>query len=59
MDVPGRVVTDNEAGGRKTEIKASTIVNGQLMLQGVEKRQGVEHGDQLGGWTVGWLDRRG
>jgi hypothetical protein len=36
VDVPGRVLTDNEAGGRKTEIKASAVVDGQLMLQGVE-----------------------
>jgi len=36
VDVKGRVLTDNEGSGRKTEIKVSTIVDGQLMLQGME-----------------------
>lgn len=36
VDVSGRVVTGNDGSGRKTEIKASTVVDGQLMLQGVE-----------------------
>jgi len=36
VDVKGRVLIDNDASGRTTEIKVSTIVDGQLMLQGVE-----------------------
>jgi hypothetical protein len=36
VDVKGRVLTDNQGSGRKTEIKSSSVVNGQLMLQGVE-----------------------
>ena len=36
VDVKGRTLTDNDGSGRKTEIKASSIVDGQLMLQGIE-----------------------
>ena len=36
VDVKGRMLTDNEGSGRKTEIKTSAVVDGQLMLQGVE-----------------------
>jgi hypothetical protein len=36
VDVKGRVLTDNDGSGRKTEIKVSTILDGQFMLQGVE-----------------------
>jgi hypothetical protein len=36
VDVKARVLTDNEGAGRKTEIKSSSMVDGQLMLQGAE-----------------------
>src|SRR5258708_13018575 len=36
VDVKGGLLTDNDGSGRKTEIKASGIVENQLMLQGVE-----------------------
>jgi hypothetical protein len=36
VDVKGGLLTDNDGSGRKTEIKASGIVDNQLMLQGVE-----------------------
>jgi hypothetical protein len=40
VNLSGRVLTDNEGGGRKTEIKASSIVDGQLILQGGENGKG-------------------
>ena len=36
VDVPGKLLTDNDGNGRKTEIKSSAIVDNQLMLQGAE-----------------------
>ena len=36
VDVKGRLLTDNDGSGRKTEIKASSMVDGQLILQGGE-----------------------
>ena len=36
VDVKARVLTDNDGSGRKTEIKSSSVVDGQLMLQGAE-----------------------
>jgi hypothetical protein len=36
VDVKGKVLTDNEGGSRKSEIKSSSIVDGHLMLQGAE-----------------------
>ncbi len=36
IDVQGKLLTDNEGGGRKTEIKTSMILDGQLMLHGGE-----------------------
>ena len=36
VDVKGKLLTDNDQSGRKSEIKAVTVVDGQLMLQGVE-----------------------
>ena len=36
VDVQGRVLRADDGSGRKTEIKASTVVDGQLMLQGIE-----------------------
>lgn len=36
VDVKGRLLTDNDGSGRKTEIKTSSMVDGRLMLQGGE-----------------------
>ncbi|HME93660.1 MAG TPA: hypothetical protein VKN16_05545 [Methylomirabilota bacterium] len=36
VDVPGKLLTDNDTAGRKTPIKSSAIVDNQLMLQGAE-----------------------
>jgi hypothetical protein len=36
VDVKGKVLTDNDGSGRKSEIKVSTVVESLLMLQGVE-----------------------
>ena len=36
VDVPGKLLTDNDGNGRKTPIKSSAIVDDQLMLQGAE-----------------------
>ena len=36
VDVKARTLSDNDGSGRKTEIKASSIVDDQLMLQGIE-----------------------
>jgi hypothetical protein len=36
VDLNGRTLTDNNGSGRKTEIKASSVVDGQLVLQGIE-----------------------
>jgi len=36
VDVPGKLLTDNDGNGRKTPIKSSAIVDDLLMLQGSE-----------------------
>jgi hypothetical protein len=36
VDVKGKLLTDNEGGGRKTDIKVVNLLDGQLMLQGGE-----------------------
>jgi hypothetical protein len=36
VDVKGKLLTDNEGSGRKTEIKVVNVLDGQLMLQGGE-----------------------
>jgi len=36
VDVKGRVLRADDSSGRKTEIKASSVVDDQLMLQGIE-----------------------
>jgi hypothetical protein len=36
VDVKGRVLRADDGSGRKTEIKVSSIVDDQLMLQGIE-----------------------
>jgi hypothetical protein len=52
VDVKARTVTANDGSGRKTEIKASTIVDGQLMLQGIEngKAWNMVIGSGTGRW---------
>ena len=59
VDVKGRVLRADDGSGRKTEIKASSVVDGPAHAPGHRERQGLEHGDQLGGGTVGRLGRRG
>lgn len=36
VDVKGKLLTDNQGSGRKTEIKVATVLDGQLVLQGGE-----------------------
>jgi len=36
VDVKGKLLSDNDGSGRKTEIKSASIVDNQLMLQGAE-----------------------
>jgi hypothetical protein len=36
VDVKGKLLTDNDGSGRKTEIKVVNVLDGQLMLQGAE-----------------------
>ena len=36
VDVKARTLSADDGSGRKTEIKASSVVDGQLVLQGVE-----------------------
>jgi hypothetical protein len=36
VDVGGKLLTDNDGSGRKTEIKIATVLDGRLMLQGGE-----------------------
>ena len=36
VDVKGKLLTDNDGSGRKSEIKGVTVLDGQLMLQGGE-----------------------
>jgi hypothetical protein len=52
VDLKGRLLTDNDGSGRKTEIKASSIVDGQLMLQGGENGKGwtMVIGSETGRW---------
>jgi len=52
VDLKGRLLTDNDASGRKTEIKASSVVDGQLMLQGGENGKGwtMVIGSETGRW---------
>jgi hypothetical protein len=40
IDVGQRVLAANDGSGRKTEIKASSLVDGQLVLQGGEAGRG-------------------
>ena len=52
VDLKGRLLTDNDGSGRKTEIKASSVVDGQLMLQGGENGKGwtMVIGSETGRW---------
>jgi len=52
VDLKGRLLTDNDGSGRKTEIKASSVVDGQLMLQGGEngKAWTMVIGSETGRW---------
>ncbi len=52
VDVKGRTLTANDGSGRKTEIKAAGIVDGQLMLQGIEngKAWNMVIGLETGKW---------
>ena len=57
VDVNGKLLTDNDGSGRKTEIKVVTVVDGQLMLQGVENGKAwsmviSSEGGQWGGSIV-------
>ena len=52
VDLKGRLLTDNDGSGRKTEIKTSSVVDGQLMLQGGEngKAWTMVIGSETGRW---------
>ena len=52
VDVKGRVLTADDGSGRKTEIKDSSVVDGQLMLQGIEngKAWNMVIGAETGKW---------
>ena len=52
VDLNGRVMSDNDGSGRKTDIKVSSIVDGQLILQGGENGKGwtMVIGSETGRW---------
>ena len=52
VDVKGRVLTANDGSGRKTDIKASSVVGDQLMLQGIDngKAWNMVIGSGTGRW---------
>ena len=52
VDVKGRTLNADDGSGRKTEIKASSVVDGQLMLQGIEngKAWSMVIGAETGRW---------
>jgi len=52
VDVAGKLLTDNDGSGRKTEIKVMNVMDGQLMLQGAEngKAWSMVIGSETGGW---------
>lgn len=57
VDVKGKVLTDNDGGSRKSEIKASSIVDGHLVLQGAENGRAwsmviASEGGRFGGSIV-------
>ena len=52
VDVKGGTLTANDGSGRKTDIKASSVVGEQLMLQGIEngKAWNMVIGSGTGRW---------
>ncbi|HEY4910712.1 MAG TPA: hypothetical protein VIJ73_14485 [Methylomirabilota bacterium] len=52
VDVKGGTLTANDGSGRKTAIKTSGVVDGQLMLQGTEngKAWNMVIGSETGRW---------
>ena len=52
VDVKGRSLNADDGSGRKSEIKASSVVDGQLMLQGIEngKAWSMVVGSESGRW---------
>jgi hypothetical protein len=52
VDVKGKSLNAGDGSGRKTEIKASSVVDGQLMLQGIEngKAWNMVIGSETGRW---------
>jgi len=52
VDVKGGALIANDGSGRKTMIKTSSVVDGQLMLQGVENRKAwnMVIGSETGRW---------
>ena len=52
VNVKGRSLNADDGSGRKTEIKASSVVDGQLMLQGIEngKAWNMVIGSESGRW---------
>ena len=52
VNVKGRTLNADDGSGRKTEIKASGVVDGQLMLQGIEngKAWNMVIGSETGRW---------
>ena len=52
VDVKGRTLNADDGSGRKSEIKAASVVDGQLMLQGIEngKAWNMVIGSESGRW---------
>jgi len=52
VDLKAKVLRADDGSGRKTEIKASTVVDGHLMLQGIEngKAWNMVIGSETGKW---------
>jgi hypothetical protein len=52
VDVKGGTLNANDGSGRKTAIRASSMVDGQLMLQGIEngKAWNMVIGSETGRW---------
>ena len=52
VDVKGRTLNADDGSGRKSEIKAASVVDGQLMLQGIEngKAWNMVIGSETGRW---------
>ena len=52
VDMKARVLRADDGSGRKSEIKASSVVDGQLMLQGIEngKAWNMVIGAETGKW---------